>query len=31
MDFKAYTKPEYYRNRELSWLGFNESTFRSKR
>lgn len=24
MDFKAYTKPEYYRNRELSWLGFNE-------
>lgn len=24
MDFKAYTKPEYYRNREISWLGFNE-------
>lgn len=24
MDFKEYTKPEYYRNRELSWLGFNE-------
>lgn len=24
MDFKAYTKPEYFRNRELSWLGFNE-------
>ena len=24
MDLKAYTKPEYYRNRELSWLGFNE-------
>lgn len=24
MEFKAYTKPEYYRNREISWLGFNE-------
>lgn len=24
MDLKAYTKPEYYRNRELSWIGFNE-------
>ena len=24
MDLKAYTKPEYFRNRELSWLGFNE-------
>ncbi len=24
MEFKAYTKPEYYRNRELSWVGFNE-------
>lgn len=24
MDFKAYTKPEYYCNRELSWIGFNE-------
>ena len=24
MDYKAYTKPEYYRNREISWLGFNE-------
>ena len=24
MDLKEYTKPEYYRNRELSWIGFNE-------
>ncbi len=24
MDYKAYTKPEYYWNREISWLGFNE-------
>lgn len=24
MDLKPYIKPEYYRNRELSWLGFNE-------
>lgn len=23
-DYSLYTKPEYYRNRELSWLGFNE-------
>lgn len=24
MDLKEYLKPEYYRNRELSWMGFNE-------
>ena len=23
-DYTLYTKPEYYRNRELSWLSFNE-------
>ena len=23
-DYTPYTKPEYYRNRELSWLSFNE-------
>ena len=24
MDFEEYKKPEYYWNRELSWIGFNE-------
>lgn len=24
MDIKPYTKPEYYRNRELSWISFDE-------
>ena len=24
MDYKEYTKPEYYWNRELSWIKFNE-------
>ena len=24
MDYTEYTKPEYFWNRELSWLGFDE-------
>ena len=24
MDYSQWSKPEYYRNRELSWIGFNE-------
>ena len=24
MDYTEYKKPEYYWNRELSWIGFNE-------
>ena len=24
MDVKSYEKPEYYVNRELSWIKFNE-------
>ena len=23
-DYTPYLKPEYYRNRELSWISFNE-------
>ena len=30
-DYTPYLKPEYYRNRELSWISFNEGVLSEAR